>query len=682
MKVEKIKVDRASLALLMMQMREGLIRVPRFQRDFVWERKKIQELLDSIYKEYPIGTIFLWEAPSQYNHLLRTVDYLSQPPIDPTRSYSLIVDGQQRLTALYVTVNGLSIEDEDYHKIVVDLAPRDPHSIFQYREPDNKRWVSVRDLMNNDFTIYNSLPSDEHKERFARCYQLLSNYPFSVVEVRDMDIEQAVEIFERINRAGRRLSRYDLITASILDDEFDLRERTSEELVQPLQATRFGEIEETSITQALALNIRGRTESATQMELTKDDVKRVWADTVKGYHQAVEYVRSNLGVRRADFLPYDGMLPILAYYFFHSKLPSISGKDREHIDRWFWRVAFSERYSSASQTRMSEDALWIRGLVSEGKPYEVPVTTTAASLVETSMTYTTSAVRNGILCLLALQGPLDLRNGTPVTIDGDYFEKFNASERHHIFPVGFLRRQSKKADQVHRIPNFCFIPEHVTKWIGDRPPSQYMPILRDELGSDRFDLILRANLIPSDAHSGLWRDDYERFLVKRAELIMLEIKRRCGISDAIPEEVRNPVIDLIESSVRRQIHETLRDRHGLHYWHERIPKKIASKVEGRIADYVRKTPGTTKGQFDDPERRLVFCDILDYQEIFSENWSDFVPAFRAQDDLRRYFTDFNAFRNASKHNRPISALDNARARTAILWLGQALDLDLTAYGFP
>lgn len=57
MKVEKIKVDRESLAALMMKMREGQIRVPRFQRDFVWERNKIQELLDSIYKEYPIGTI-------------------------------------------------------------------------------------------------------------------------------------------------------------------------------------------------------------------------------------------------------------------------------------------------------------------------------------------------------------------------------------------------------------------------------------------------------------------------------------------------------------------------------------------------------------------------------------------------------------------------------------------------
>jgi hypothetical protein len=155
MKVEKIKVDQASLARLMADMREGRLRVPRFQRNFVWERKRIQELLDSMYKEYPIGTIFLWEGPPKYNNLLRTVDYLQQPVIENGKSYSLIVDGQQRLTSLYVTVNGLSIDGEDYRKIVVDLAPRDPENIFQYREPDNRRWVSVKDLLAGDFVIYN-----------------------------------------------------------------------------------------------------------------------------------------------------------------------------------------------------------------------------------------------------------------------------------------------------------------------------------------------------------------------------------------------------------------------------------------------------------------------------------------------------------------------------------------------
>ena len=268
MKVEKIKVDQASLARLMADMREGRLRIPRFQRIFVWEHKRIKELLDSMYKEYPIGTVFLWEAPHIYNHLLRTVDYLQQPDINPNQSYSFIVDGQQRLTSLYATVNGLTIDGEDYTKIVVDLAPQNPENIFHYREPDNKRWVSVKDLLSNDFGIYNNLPSDEHRANFARCNELLRNYPFSVVIVREMNIEQAVDIFARINRSGRPLSRYDLITATILDDDFGLRERGQEDIIKPLQDNGFGKVEETSIPQTLALNIRGgRTESSTQMDL-------------------------------------------------------------------------------------------------------------------------------------------------------------------------------------------------------------------------------------------------------------------------------------------------------------------------------------------------------------------------------------------------------------------------------
>ena len=100
MKIEKIKVDRMSLASLMNDMFQGRIRVPRFQRVFVWERKRIQELLDSMYKEYPIGTIFLWNSPPKYNHLIRTVDYLGVPQPKDGANYSLIVDGQQRLTSL------------------------------------------------------------------------------------------------------------------------------------------------------------------------------------------------------------------------------------------------------------------------------------------------------------------------------------------------------------------------------------------------------------------------------------------------------------------------------------------------------------------------------------------------------------------------------------------------------
>jgi hypothetical protein len=95
-----------------------------------------------------------------------------------------------------------------------------------------------------------------------------------------MDIEQAIEIFERINRAGRPLSRYDLITASVLDDDFDLREKTQRDIIEPIMAKGFGKVEETGIPQALALIIRGHTESSTQMGLETGEVKSHWDSTV------------------------------------------------------------------------------------------------------------------------------------------------------------------------------------------------------------------------------------------------------------------------------------------------------------------------------------------------------------------------------------------------------------------
>ncbi|MEL6407778.1 MAG: DUF262 domain-containing protein [Chloroflexota bacterium] len=347
-----------SLATLMSQIASGEIRVPRFQREFVWERKRIQTLLDSMVKEYPIGTIFLWEAPAEFNHLLRVLDELNQPKIDLSKSYTFILDGQQRLTSLYAVVKGLNIEDENYNKIVVDLAHSDPNKLpFQYRTANNTRWVSIKDLLDAEiFTIYNQLPSDEYKRNFETFRSLLMNYPFSIVKVTGMDMENAIEIFERINRQGRRLSRYDLMTANVLTTNFDLREKTEEDVVEPLSKT-FGAISEATIPQALALVIEGKTEYTTQMNLKTEDVQENWEKTVQSFKNAVKFAQNTLGVRRIDFLPYDGILPVLAYYFAYANTDSVISSDhRIKLEQWFWRTIFSERYSGASQTRMTEDA--------------------------------------------------------------------------------------------------------------------------------------------------------------------------------------------------------------------------------------------------------------------------------------------------------------------------------------
>ena len=224
----------------------------------------------------------------------------------------------------------------------------------------------------------------------------------------------------------------------------------------------------------------------------------------------------------------------LNYYFYHTRTMSIqSAEHREQLERWFWQTAFAERFSGASQTRMNEDARWIRQLL--GHNESVPKLSIAdENRLVTAKMRTTSAIRNGILCLLNVLGPLDFRSKEKINLKSDHFSRFTRAERHHIFPVGFLKKNGHESGRVHSIPNFCFIPRDTNLWIADRPPSEYMLALRNLYGSqDEFQQVMRTHLIPVGNDSGIWSDNFDLFLKQRARLIIEEIKVRCGITNVI-----------------------------------------------------------------------------------------------------------------------------------------------------
>jgi hypothetical protein len=687
MRTERIKVEPMSFGTIMASMAQGAYRIPRFQRMFVWERSRIQSLLDSMYKEYPIGTIFLWKAPHTYNHMLRSVEYLRQPEIEENQSYTFILDGQQRLTSLYVTVNGLRIRGEDYRKIVADLANNESDKNFQYREPDNRRWIAVQDLIKEDiFQIYDSIPA-ENKQRFQEMRQRLISYPFSVVSVSNMQLDDAIEIFERINQQSKRLTRYDLIAASVLTDSFDLRERCQEDIIKPLKSL-FGIIPETSVPQALALNIRGRTEHSTQMGLESNEVQDVWARTVECLKLAVNFLHTNVGVKRADFIPYAAMIPVLAYYFYYGATNSVkSTLHQDQLEKWFWRTAFAERYSGASQTRMTEDAERIRRLINTNEPFDfdtMPVPLDEKALIQASMLNTTSAIRNGILCMLAVNRPLHFSNKSEFPIQGDHFSKFTLAERHHIFPVGFLQNQEIPKRMIHSIPNFCFIPADLNQQISDKAPSDYFFELRDKHSdTGDFEKIMNTHHIPVDDASAIWKDDFRAFLNQRANTIMKEIRHLCGLSVRLKEEEpRNPLIDILEVAIRDKIHDTLNAAYGFGYWRKAVASDVQKRVDERIETTLNNVPGTNRSDFNDPRVRLDQCDVADYSKIIltSTNWNHFSASFRSKIDCERMLNDFRLFRNAVKHSHSVDTLLDLRGQAAILWLSRALEVDLTDYG--
>ena len=611
--------------------------------------------------------------------MLREIADLSQPPIVKDKRYKVILDGQQRLTSLYAVVNALKIGNTDFGRVVVDLDGK-AGSYFKDREPDDLQFVSVKNLLSQmPFSIIKRL-NEEQQFRFESIRDVLLKYPIPVVTVSAEDIRDAVKIFERINQRGKRLTRYDLICASVWSDDFNLRERVNDDIISK-HKTVFGKIPEARIPQALALITRDSAEERHQLALEVEQVASVWDDSVKGFELAIDFVRENLGVARSEFLPYDAFLPVLAKYFYELGLHGVSSlEQRRQLEHWYWRSAFSLRYGSSTDTRMTEDANWLRQLINENTPYrQLPVD--SLDLPHSYMSRT-SAIARGILCILNLQQPLHFTSKTKVNLNNDHFSKFTSAERHHIFPAGFLTQQGYKHYQMRSLPNFCFIPADLNKQISDRAPSAYMKEIRDGYESQHeFERVMATHLIPVGRDSGIWTNDYDLFLRQRASLMMDEIRRRCGIGSRIHEQQRDSVVDRVEIALRNRIHEVL---HGLDaaYWKHRVPGEVRKRAEERIAKDSKNSPGRSGIRHEDSRAKLDFCDVSDYEVIISrkDNWQHFVSIFNNKDDCRRMLRDFNEFRAAVKHSRDIGPILEHKAHAAILWLSDAIELDLRDYG--
>src|SRR4029077_17108250 len=123
----KIEIRNIRLETLLSDMEtKGSLRIPRFQREYVWERSKVAKLLDSIYHEFPIGSFFFWITPQEYKSLYKDIADLRLPTPADYEQIKMILDGQQRITSLYVVANGLAIRmngksEQDYKKICFDL---------------------------------------------------------------------------------------------------------------------------------------------------------------------------------------------------------------------------------------------------------------------------------------------------------------------------------------------------------------------------------------------------------------------------------------------------------------------------------------------------------------------------------------------------------------------------------
>jgi len=222
--MQKYSVNQRSIDMLLHYIQDGEIVIPEIQRPFVWKSVKVRDLMDSLYQGFPIGYIITWENP---NVRLKNGEM--------SGGKQVLIDGQQRITALMAAVLGKEIVDENYKKKRIFIAFHPLEEKFETLTPaieKSSEWISdISEFLKTnsqmaflrEYFERNPNMSDEDKNKVEKKLEKLSfikTKDVGIVELdAKLDIEDVTEIFVRINSAGIPLEQADFAMSKIASYE-------------------------------------------------------------------------------------------------------------------------------------------------------------------------------------------------------------------------------------------------------------------------------------------------------------------------------------------------------------------------------------------------------------------------------------------------------------------------------
>lgn len=559
MTLAKIQPNGVKIDRLIQNISDGHIKIPAFQRGFVWSQEQVIDLLDSIYNDYPIGSILLWNS-SEHLRSTRNIGGLLIPDLDPDYPVNYVLDGQQRLSAIYgVLAPNKQVDPRrdsyqfspDIFEIFFDLQdkvflPRDAvipqnplnYGLFEQEQRDG------RYLPLGAFFSPRSFHEEARKiqERYLDlAYNIQSkfqNYEVPVVTIKDRTKEEVGVIFERINNTGTKLSTVDLMVAWTWSEDFHLRDKI-DDILKVLANKGFGDIPEKRVLQCLSAITKQTVRTEDILRLDSELVRRNIDRLKSSLEKTVDFLSTELNVHSGDFLPHSHQIIPLTYFF--SRVTYPDRKQSEILQHWFWATSFSRRYAGATDVRVNEDVVFFEQILKKrfGRITRYSHDVTEEQLINQDFDKR-SPITRAFLLLLAQRGPRDLLHGRKIDL-GNTLSFYNQKEYHHIFPRDFLRSRGTTRN-IDSICNFCLLPSTINKQVSNRPPSVYL-MGKQQVGSlfteqqpawdDTRVEILESNLMPTIQDVYL-NDNFEEFLRRRAKLILSFLESRMTASGSEP----------------------------------------------------------------------------------------------------------------------------------------------------
>ena len=553
----------------------GEVMLPDFQRSFVWARNDIEELIRSLLEGMFIGTFLIQRVvPSDVPFKVIPIEGADKinDSFEP-KPEVIILDGQQRLTSLFYAlyspdiplrntsnpyvffINLQELADGSFEDAVFSWSKRSrEYELFVNDDGDYKlSELKSRKILPLTFLVdesgfwkhwygeFRNLFDENKALRIENYLKNILNYQVYVLSIPLTEKPEDIAVlFERINRTGIKLSVFDLLTARLykfVNLRTEWENAFNEKYL--LRKLASNDVKNTKIPyyiiQGLALS-KGMSTKA--RDIMRIDSTTLNEDTWK---EAVEILESKIlsrlfdvseyGIADNRWLSYPSMISIWLGLFIKAKKKEIE-LDISKINKWYWSVIFTERYSGSTETRRTKDfkdlVAWLKD--STKIPEAVADVRNKLDALKLDTKYRGGSIYKGVFNLLFKNGAWDFYEKDKI--------KFSVEdlEDHHIFPRGFLEEKNVKVDK-DIVLNRTLILSSTNKKINKKAPSTYIQeMIKIHRGEEEVKNVLRRHFINEEMFEILKnvketstseeiRKKFNQFIELRENLIKDEIRK-------------------------------------------------------------------------------------------------------------------------------------------------------------
>ena len=515
-----------SIQNLLDQIGRDEILLPEFQRGYVWTKDQVRGLVRSLYRKHPTGHLLVWRTykPSLVRGEAAAGDGHSL----------MLLDGQQRLTTLYVLFRGEPPRFYEGEELFFDLYFNVQTEEFRFRQKklmaNNPAWISVHEFLSESLDgLLERLPALDAERRtvlqdnLARLSRLnqIRDYSYTVDQVTgdDFGVDEVVEIFNRVNRAGTPLTKADLALAHVCsiwpEARAEMRAFRAE-----MEGQGFGVDFDFLVRCLAAVATSSVLLEGSFVKTPAPDLQQAWTGMQAAFRHLAGVLRHDAFIDGLDDLPtHNVLVPVTVYLARHGgQFPTDAVKQR--FIRWLYLAGLWARYSGATETKLQQDVAMVtgRGVDPTHELEEALLRERGRTVLEAADlagARIDSAVGRFSHVLARANEARDWFTG--IRLYDRSVGRRNGAFRHYVFSRKVLRKAGfdgrANSKLINELANRAALAQKPDKARVSVPPGEYLPEVEDSQPG-----ALQTQSIPMDRD--LWDPErYEDFLAARRRLL-------------------------------------------------------------------------------------------------------------------------------------------------------------------